>query len=287
MIAQIISSVLHVVLCIFIVSKYDLGVSGIGIATMITYFCMYLFTEVYAHFIPAIKPAIQCPNKDTFAGWGDYLSISLPATVMLLAEGWAFNVLGVLAGLISVTDQAVNTIMLMIISIMFMVPMGVQSASCAIIGEQIGAGRVALAKEYFRLMSLICLVMLLVVQMLFYFFREPIIRSFTTDLAVEQLAHECFFIVVLAFIPDMVQGSLQGVIRALGIQQKASYIALACFYLVSIPVACTLVFVCDLGVSGLWIGIGLGIFLIAVFYTRLVIYGTNWQEVALEAAKRM
>ena len=55
----------------------------------------------------------------------------------------------------------------------------------------------------------------------------------------------------------------------------------------SILVACTLVFVCELGVAGLWVGIALGIFLIAVFYTRLVIYGTNWQEVALEAAKRM
>ena len=44
------------------------------------------------------------PNKDAFTGWWDYLSISLPATVMLLAEGWAFNVLGIIAGLISVND---------------------------------------------------------------------------------------------------------------------------------------------------------------------------------------
>ena len=44
---------------------------------------------------------------------------------MLLAEGWAFNVMGVFAGLISVTDQAANTILLMIIAIMFMVPMGI------------------------------------------------------------------------------------------------------------------------------------------------------------------
>ena len=96
---------------------------------------MFLFTTIYGHCIPAIKKTIQCPNRDTFVGWGAYLSISLPATVMLLAEGWAFNVLGVLAGLISVNDQAVNTILLMLIAIMFMVPMGIQSAACAIIGE--------------------------------------------------------------------------------------------------------------------------------------------------------
>ncbi len=54
---------------------------------------------------------------------------------MLVAEGWAFNVMGVFAGLISVTDQAANTILLMIVSVMFMFPLGIQSAAGAIIGE--------------------------------------------------------------------------------------------------------------------------------------------------------
>ena len=75
---------------------------------------------------------------------------------MLLAEGWAFNVMGVFAGLISVTDQAANTILLMIIAIMFMVPMGIQSAASAIIGEQIGANRVQIAKQYFYVMVYVC-----------------------------------------------------------------------------------------------------------------------------------
>ena len=92
---------------------------------MLTYFTMFLFTTIYAHCIPALKETLLCPDRTTFTGWGGYLHISLPATVMLLAEGWAFNVLGVLAGLISVTDQAVNTILLMLIAIMFMVPMGI------------------------------------------------------------------------------------------------------------------------------------------------------------------
>ena len=175
---------------------------------MVTYFLMFLFTNIYAHCIPAIKKAIQWPNKDSFVGWGSYLRISLPATVMLLAEGWAFNVLGVIAGLISVTDQAVNTILLMIIAIMFMVPMGIQSAACAIIGEQIGANRVPLAKAYFHVMSIITLLTLLIIQTIVYFARKPIVRVFTEDPAVAELADSCVFIIILAFIPDIIQGSM-------------------------------------------------------------------------------
>ena len=104
MVAQVISSVLHIVLCVFCVTRWDMGVSGLGLATMVTYFFMFLFTTIYSHCIKEIEKAITWPDKQSFKGWGEYLRISLPATVMLLAEGWAFNVLGVIAGLISVND---------------------------------------------------------------------------------------------------------------------------------------------------------------------------------------
>ena len=47
--------------------------------------------------------------------------------------------MGAFAGLISVVDLAVNTIILVLIGFMFMIPVGVQSAACAIIGQYIGA----------------------------------------------------------------------------------------------------------------------------------------------------
>ena len=47
--------------------------------------------------------------------------------------------MGAFAGLISVIDLAVNTIIMMMIGFMFMIPVGVQSAACAIIGSYIGA----------------------------------------------------------------------------------------------------------------------------------------------------
>ena len=54
------------------------------------------------------------------------------------------------------------------------------------------------------------------------------------------------------------------------------------FYLVSIPMACILVFKCEMGVAGLWIAMAMGITLQGVFYTRLVLQ-TDWQQVADDA----
>ena len=47
--------------------------------------------------------------------------------------------MGIFSGLISVTDQAVNTVIVTLIALMFMIPVGIQSAAAALIGEQIGA----------------------------------------------------------------------------------------------------------------------------------------------------
>ena len=116
--------------------------------------------------------------------------------------------------------------------------------------------------------------------------RKPIVRLFTTDAAVEELTNSCMLIIALVFIPDMVQGSMQGVIRALDVQKSASYIALAAFYLVTIPLAFVLVFVGEMGISGLWTGLLVGLVIEGTFYTRLVLK-TDWQDEANAAEKRI
>ena len=53
-------------------------------------------------------------------------------------------------------------------------------------------------------MSVITLMLLVVVQAIFYFGKGPIVRVFTTDDSVAELADSCVYIIVLAFIPDII-----------------------------------------------------------------------------------
>ena len=57
-------------------------------------------------------------------------------------------------------------------------------------------------------MSLCSIIVIVAVQMLFWFGRGPIIRMFTNDPDVEELALKTIFIVVLAYVPDGIQGSI-------------------------------------------------------------------------------
>ena len=104
MFAQIFSATLHIPLCILFVKKWDYEVNGLGIASSITYISMYIFVTIYSHCLKDIKEALFFPTRDSFLGWGQYLQTSIPSVIMMCAEGWAFQVMGIFAGLISVND---------------------------------------------------------------------------------------------------------------------------------------------------------------------------------------
>ena len=52
----------------------------------------------------SIKEALFFPTLDSFKEWGSYLRLSIPATVMLCAEWWAFEILTILTGIIGVNE---------------------------------------------------------------------------------------------------------------------------------------------------------------------------------------
>ena len=61
-------------------------------------------------------------------------------------------------------------------------------------------------------------------------------------------------ILAVLHLADGLQGYSQGQIRALGLQRKAAFIAIASYYIIAIPLAYILGFVFKWSVIGLWVG---------------------------------
>ena len=109
MLVILITMLLHVPFCYLFVYKCDLGIRGIAIATTIKDGLGILLVSLWgACCSPEISSCLASPflGKDSFRGWCQYLKVSLPSTVMLAAEMWAFEILGVMAGTIGVTELA-------------------------------------------------------------------------------------------------------------------------------------------------------------------------------------
>ena len=85
---------------------------GAAIANSITYGCMLVSIVVIASKKEELKAAIFFPNADTFKSLGPYMRLAIPGTMMLCLEWWAYEIITLMAGYISVNALAAEVVLL-------------------------------------------------------------------------------------------------------------------------------------------------------------------------------
>ena len=95
-------TLLHGIWCYLFIIHLGYGVIGGGMAYATTNILIYVTIIIHSTFVPRIKKALFWPTAEAFKDWGEYLGISIPATVMICAEWWAFELLILLAGYLGV-----------------------------------------------------------------------------------------------------------------------------------------------------------------------------------------
>lgn len=63
----------------------NLGVNGAGLAIATTYILEFSAVTIISHCIPRIRKALFCPTEDSYNNWDEYLKISMPVTLMMVA----------------------------------------------------------------------------------------------------------------------------------------------------------------------------------------------------------
>lgn len=136
---------------------------------------------------------------------------------MICAEEWGFQILAIIAGIIGVSDQAAQTLIVSWGAIIFMAPLGIQEATCGIIGNCIGANNVPLAKRFFYLGLKVNFIVTFTLSLLTFVFRESIADFFTADAEIRHIASNVLILLSFNFLADGMQGFLQAPIRAMGL----------------------------------------------------------------------
>ena len=126
MMAMVFVTVLHIPLCFLFFKWLDLGILGLAIATSIKDFVLLVMVMTYCCCSSHFKQTLQPVDSETFTGWGSYLKVSLPATVMMCSEWWALEIFIVLAGTMGLTQLAAFVICYNVNCTMWMIPEGFQ-----------------------------------------------------------------------------------------------------------------------------------------------------------------
>ena len=66
MTAQVIGTGMHIVWCYLLLFRWELDVTGLGIASFLTNLTMFFVITIYAHFVESIAESLFLPTAESF-----------------------------------------------------------------------------------------------------------------------------------------------------------------------------------------------------------------------------
>ena len=183
---------------------------------------------------------------------------------MLLAENLCFELLVLSSGYLGIIQQSAYIIILSICATIFMISLGISITSSNLVGNALGANQPNTAKLYARIVLYYSVTLGGIISIILYLYRLEIASLYTSNEEIKNLAAQTLPIVSLFMIPDFIQGSSSGIIKAMGYQKFGTYSCIICYWFVGVPASLISAFYFDLKVAGMRLGLYIAIFFIAI-----------------------
>ena len=131
---------------------------------------------------------------------------------------------------------------------------------------------------------------------------------YTHDVDIIQTTLTLIKVCAIFQLGDSINACIQGIFRGCGKQYLGTILNFVAYYFAGIPLGAILAFYglpgfgfggydndsddtssdfTGLGVVGLWIGMTIGLFVVATFGTLLIVFNSNWNALAKEAQNRI
>lgn len=243
-----------------------LGVAGSGWSTSICRWAMLLYLFFASR--RTLAPYWRGFTAEALALRGQLLllRIGVPIGLHYSVELLIFATVALLIGRMGVTELAGHQIAINIISLSFMIPLGVSGAAATRVGNAIGRGDLAGARRA----ALACLLLgggvMLFFAVLFAVWPETLARLYTPDAAVIAMTAALLPIAAASQVFDGIQVVAAGVLRGSADTTFPAGIALVGFWMLGLPIGWFLAFQRGGGPQGLWWGLTIGLAVVAVLY---------------------
>lgn len=239
----------------------SMGVSGVGLSTLIDRILMATVMTIYVLRSQNFKSYL-INFKATFIDKVrtiKIIKIGAPVALQYSFEISAFSGAAVLIGTIGAIDQAAHQIAISLAAMTYMIASGVASAATIKTGNNLGSNRLddlrksAIASYHVILVFMSCTAVLFIAAHNFM----PYI--YTSEIKVIEIAAQLLIIAGFFQLFDGTQVVGLGVLRGLGDVNIPTVITFLAYWVVGIPVGYILGFHFGLGANGIWYGLTFGL----------------------------
>src|SRR5688572_784282 len=197
------------------------------------------------------------------------ISLGFPAAAQMSVEVGVFAAATALAGKLDPVSSGSHQIALNLASLAFMVPLGLASSGAVRVGHAIGARDPQRAAHAGWTALAASAVAMLIIAAIFYLFATPLLRAFTADVRVLDIGVGLLAIAAAFQLFDGVQAVATGILRGAGDTRTPMITNVVGHWVLGLPVGYALCFVFGWGVTGLWIGLSVGLVFVSAILTTV------------------
>jgi MATE family multidrug resistance protein len=165
-------------------------------------------------------------------------------------------------------------------TLIFQLSVGLSLTAVILVGNAIGSGDHELAKRCARICFITTTAFLAVMFVVIYSLRYRIAEAYTSDQETIDLFVGAFKAMMVMWFADGLQNQLCGDCKGLGMQVEASIATIISALLGSVPLAYLLGIVLDLKLSGIWLGVCLGLTSQFFIYIYILLVRADWKTIA-------
>ncbi|KAK7883107.1 hypothetical protein WMY93_029281 [Mugilogobius chulae] len=263
----------------------DLGVSGSAVSNTLSqiYICVFLYA--YIRWKRLHEATWDGWSVESLQEWGSYMKLAIPTTLMKCFEWWVFEIGGFLAGMLSEEELAAQHAVMMVTLITYMFPLGIQAATCARVGNALGAGDTSRAILVCKISLTLAAGICLIEGGILASAKNVLGYIFTSDKKIIDLvAHLINVYIFLQFFDGLVC-VCTGIFVGSGKQKIPAVANLIGYYGIGLSLSVTFIFVTKMRIFGFWLGLLICVIVQSTFFI-VVIFKLNWKRITEEAVKR-
>lgn len=246
-----------------------MGISGVGVATLIDRILMMLIMSIYVLKSKNFQQYITHFNflsvKSSYIK--SILKIGTPVAFQYVFEVSAFAGASLIAGKIGALEQASHNVAITLASMTYMMATGISAATTIKVGNSYGKEKYLRLKKFAAVSYQIILVCMVCTALFFAAFNHSLAALMTTDEDVIALAAQLLIIAGLFQLFDGTQVIGLGILRGMGDVNIPTLITLLAYWVIGLPIGYYLGVQLSLGIQGVWYGLTL-----ALFTSSLLLY---------------
>lgn len=244
----------------------SLGVVGLAIATLLVRTIMGSVLLIYCSKLLDFDVKFDCKYIKQL------LKVGYPIALALLLEFLAFNSITVLMGQKAGFYAAAQSLIMVITSMTFMVPLAISNAIAIKVGFANGARNYLDLKRYSISGTTLTTSFMSLCGVVLFFFPKEILRLMSDDTRLLNIAIPVLMVAAIFQIFDGLQVAFSGILKGLKMTKFVSMAILCGYWLLGLPLGWVLSYKFDMNLVGFWVGLAFSIFVMSLFMGIVVVH---------------